>query len=100
MRITVELVLRHGGNKQGGSLFGLLAQEGENRRFAVEIINDDIGVERIHRLLHTRGQVAVGLIPVLLDIRDHILGIMRPGAAGFFPDGQTFRPASSGAKPS
>jgi hypothetical protein len=35
--------------------------------------------------------LAVGLVPATLDVRDDIFRLMRPGAARFFPDRQTFR---------
>jgi hypothetical protein len=41
--------------------------QNENGCFTVEIVNDDVGVERIHRLLHPRRQLAVRLVPALLD---------------------------------
>ena len=66
-------------------MLGLFAQKGQSGRFTVEIVYDDVGVERIHRLLHTQRQLAVSLVPAPLEKRDHILYIVRPGAARFFP---------------
>jgi hypothetical protein len=86
VRLAVKLMLRHGRDKKGRPLFHLLTQKSEDERFAIKIINDDIGIESIHRLLHTQRQLAVGLIPATLDVRDDILRAMRPSAARLFLD--------------
>ena len=62
-------------------LLVLVDVKGQNGRFTVEIVDDDVRVERIHRLLHTWWQLAVRLVPTPLDMRDHILRIMGPGKA-------------------